>query len=101
MKSKRVEVVEIPQQADAILTGIGELSTSEHYSANASTTSANASGGTRYHATAGVRLLNKEQKILWADDVSNGFFSRSVSSSVADKISNNLLKAISQNGKKK
>lgn len=102
VKSKRLEVVEVANQADAILTGVGELSKTEHYSANANRSTANASGGSRYHATAGVRLLNTEHKILWADEVSNGMFSRSASSSVADKIVKNLLKAIENdaNGKR-
>ena len=101
VKSNRVEVVEVPDQADAILTGVGELSKTTYYNANATSTNANASGGTRYNATAGARLLNKQQKILWADEASTGFFYRSASSSVADKIVKNLLKAMSQGGKKK
>lgn len=101
VKSGRLEVVEVPGQADATLTGVGELSKTAYYNANATTTNANASGGTKYHATAGARLLNKEQKILWADEASNGFFKRSASSSVADKIVKNLLKAITPASEKK
>ncbi len=100
-KSNRVEVVEVPDQADAVLTGVGELSTTAYYNANSTDTNATASGGTRYHATAGVRLVNKQQKILWADEASNGLFFRSASSSLADKIVKNLLRAMSQGDKKK
>ena len=89
------------ESADAILTGAGELSKSEYYSANANSSNANASGGTGYHATAGVRLINKEKKILWADQASNGMFSGSVSSSVADKIVKALFKAIDKDKKGK
>jgi len=101
VKSKRIDVVESVDSADAILTGAGELSKSEYYSANANSTNANASGGTRYHATAGVRLINKEKKILWADEASNGMFYRSASSSVADKIVKALFKAIDKETKGK
>ena len=86
VKSGRVEVVENPESADAILTGVGELSKSTYYSANATTTNASAAGGTRYHATSAARVLNRQQKILWADEASNGMFYRSATSSVADKL---------------
>lgn len=90
VKSHRVAVVETENGADAILTGVGELSKTEHFSID----NASGSGGSRYHATAGVRLLNQEQKILWADEASNGWFYRSASSSVAEKIVKALLKAL-------
>ena len=40
VKSKRIDVVESPDSADAVLTGAGELSKTEHYSANANSSSA-------------------------------------------------------------
>jgi hypothetical protein len=101
VKSNRVEVVEVADRADAVLAGVGEVSETAYYNANATTTSANASGGTRYHATVGARLVNKQQKILWADEASNGFLYRSATSSVAENIVKNLLKAMSQAGKNK
>jgi hypothetical protein len=99
VKSGKVTVVETPDHADAILTGVGELSKTTHYNASATPTSANASGGSKYHATAGARLLGRDQRILWADEASTGFFYRSASSSVADKIVKNLLKAMSSSKK--
>jgi len=90
VKSHRIAVVETESGADAILTGVGELSKTAHFSID----NGSGSGGSRYHATAGVRLLNQEQKILWADEASNGWFYRSASSSVAEKIVKALLKAL-------
>jgi len=99
VKAGRFEVVQSADQADAVLTGASQLSKTAHYSANANGQYANASGGTRYHATAGVQLVGKNQKILWADVTSNGAFSRSASSGLADRIVKNLLKGISKEAK--
>ena len=101
VKSGHLEVVQSPELADAVLIGASQVSQGRRYSANSNGQTGNASGGTRYHATAGVQLVNKEQKILWADDVSNGAFSRSASSSVADKIVKNLLTEIAKEEKGK
>lgn len=101
VKLGRFEVVEVLDQADSALTGTSLVTRDRYAVANANTTNSNASAGTRYHATAGVRLVNKEEKILWADDVSNGIFTRSVTSNVADKIVKDLVKTVSQSEKKK
>jgi hypothetical protein len=101
VKAGRFDVVQSADQADAVLTGASQVSKTAHYSANANGQYANASGGTRYHATAGVQLVSKDQKILWADDTSNGAFSRSASSSLADRIVKDLVKAISKEAKPK
>jgi len=94
VKSGKIEVVQSAEQADAMLTGGGSISKSTYYHASSTDGTGNASGGTKYHATAGVQLISKDQKILWADDTSNGFFSRSASSSLADNIVKHLLKAM-------
>jgi hypothetical protein len=94
VKSGRVEVVENPDQADAILTGASQVT-------DAAATESNTHGGRTYHATAGVRLLNRDSKILWADDTTNGIFARSVTSSIADKIAKKLLKAIAEDANPK
>ncbi len=92
VKSGRVEVFENPDQADTILTGASQVT-------DAAVTESNTHGGRTYHATAGVRLLNRDSKILWADDTSNRpFFVGNVTSNVADKI---FLKAIEEDGKGK
>jgi len=88
VKSGRIEVVEKEEQADAILTGAGQVSANHVFNASSSATGGSAHGSTHDHATAGVRLLNRESKILWADDTSSGMFARSASSGLADKLLN-------------
>ena len=85
--SGRFQVVLDSDKADAILTGSGDVSKSDHYS--------NGSGGTRWDATAAVRLITKDQRILWVSETKNNRFARSASSSVADHIVKDLLKAAS------
>ena len=85
--SSRFQVVLDSDKADAILTGSGDVSKSSHYS--------NGTGGTRWDATAAVRLVTKDQRILWVSETKNNRFARSASSSVADHIVKDLLKAAS------
>lgn len=99
VKSGRIEVVEKEDQADAILTGAGQISENHVFNASSTATGGSAHGSTHYHATAGVRLLSRDSKILWADDTSNGMFALSASSSLADKIAKRLLKAIAEDAK--
>jgi len=101
VKSGRVSVVEDPDAADAVLTGIGEINKGVRYSASAGQYGGLASGGTSYDATLVVRLLGKDKQILWVDEAKPGFMPGSVSSSVADKVSKNLLKAIEKASKQK
>jgi len=101
VKSGRVSVVENRDAADAVLTGIGEINKGVRYSASAGQYGGTASGGTQYDATLVVRLLGKDKQILWVDEAKPGFISHSVSSSVADKVSKNLLKAIENASKQK
>jgi hypothetical protein len=54
VKSGRFDVVQNPDQADAVLIGASQVSKTSHYSASSNGQHGNASGGTRYHATAGV-----------------------------------------------
>ncbi len=101
VKSGRVTVVENRDAADAVLSGIGEISKGVRYSANSGQYGGAASGGTSYDATLVVRLLGKDKQILWVDEAKPGFMPGSVSSSVADKVSKNLLKAIEKASKQK
>lgn len=101
VNSGRFEVVQNPDLADAVLVGASQVSKTYHYSASANSDYGSASGGTRFHATAGIQLVNKDKTILWADDASNGAFSRSASSGLADRIVKNLLKAIAKETKNK
>ncbi len=84
--SGRFEAVLDPDKADATLTGSGAITKSVHYS--------DGSGGTRFDGTAVVRLVTKDQRILWTSEAKNSAFARSASSSVADHIVKELLKAV-------
>jgi hypothetical protein len=83
--SKRFEVVLGPDKADAILTGSVEEAQSVRFNQG--------TGGTRFSANAAVRLITKDQRILWTFEGKNRAFSRSASSSVADHVVKELLKA--------
>jgi hypothetical protein len=75
--SGRFQVAADPDKADAVLTG-----------------SASANEGRRgWDMTTAVRLVTKDQRILWVSEAKNGRFARSASSSVADHIVKDLLKA--------
>ena len=96
VKSRRVEVVENENDADAILAGASQVSAYTSFSATTTT----ASGGTSYRATAGVRLIGRNSRILWVDDTSSSMFTFSASGSIASRISKDLLKAISGGGRR-
>jgi hypothetical protein len=96
-KIRRLEVVASADQADAVLTGASQIA---KVARNAP--KANSRNADRYHATAGVRLIGKDQNILWADDPSIGAPSHfTATSSLADRIVKDLLKAISKEAKTK
>jgi hypothetical protein len=90
--SARFQVVLERDKADSILTGSGDVARTDRYN--------NGSGGTRWDATVVVRLITKDQRILWAYETKNNRFARSASSSVADHIVKDLLKAASPLKKK-
>jgi hypothetical protein len=91
--SDRFQIVLDSDKADAILTGSGDVSKTDSYD--------NGSGGTRWDATAVVRLITRDQHILWVSEAKNNRFARSASSSVADHIVKDLLKAALPSKKKK
>jgi len=101
VKSGKVSVVQEPESADAILIGVAEIVRDLGYSASVDQYGGAASGGTRYDATLVVRLIGKGKKILWVGEAKPGLFVDSVSSSVADKVVKNLLKAIDKEAKRK
>jgi hypothetical protein len=78
--SKRFQVVLDADKADAILTGSG----------------AAVPGA----GTAAIRLVTKEQQILWAYEANSTRLARSASSSLAERIVNELLKAAAPSKKK-
>ena len=100
-KSQRVKIVTVPDKADAILIGAGEVTRGWRHSTSSD---GNASGGTTYDATLAVRLISKDDEILWVDEAKPTrlfLLTPSVSSSVADKVSKNLLKALDGGAKRK
>jgi hypothetical protein len=90
--SARFQVVLDGNKADAILTGSGTVSQGQTYT--------NGSGGTHYDASAAVRLVTRDQRILWVSETKNSLFARSATSSVADHIVKELLKAATPSKKK-
>ena len=95
IKSRKVSVVDAPQIADVILTGLAERSRGVRYAANSGTYGASAVGGTTYDATIVVRLIDSQRQVLWTDEAKPSFFgSSSVSSNVANRVADDLLKAI-------
>jgi len=98
-KSGRFQVVQAPEQADAILTAVSQISATQHSFSSSTPQYASASSGTRYHATAGVQLIAKDKQILWADDVSSSVLSRSATSGLAEKIVNDLTRASAKDAK--
>jgi hypothetical protein len=83
--SVRFQVVLDRDKADAVLTGSASESQTVNYS--------NGNGGSGFSASVVVRLIGKDQSILWASEAKNGHFTRSASSSVADNIVKSLMKA--------
>jgi hypothetical protein len=95
VKSGKVSLAETPESADAAFTGIG-------------TVRQNMGGG--YDATLVARLVGKNNQILWVGEAKPRrsiiignvrIGSVSASSSVADKVVNDLLKAIEKDAKTK
>jgi hypothetical protein len=84
-----VSVTESVDDADAVLSGSGLFqSSSSDY------------GHVRYRLQAGMRLVNKDGSVLWADDVSSSRFSESASSSFADNVAKSVAQALSQRAQK-
>lgn len=100
--SNRISVTENRDEADAIITGIAQLDKIESGSVHTNSQGGSGSYGTGYDATLVVRLITSDKRILWVSEAKPGkFFVSSVSSSVADKVSKELLKAIQKDDKKK
>jgi|SRR5580704_15022178 hypothetical protein len=81
-------VVESMDDADAILHGSGLIQT---YSTE--------NGHTRYFAQAGMRLVNKDGAVLWADDIRSSRYAESASSSFAENVAKSLEKGLAEKGK--
>jgi hypothetical protein len=82
-KYRGISVVETEDRADAILTGSWMIQTTP-----------NAYGHSVYHMRGAMRLDSKDGVVLWSDEISNGPFARSASSSFADNVARKLAQAI-------
>ena len=97
-KSGSVVLVDSADDADATLTGITNINQRNVFVANLGAGSGFASGGTRYSAELVVRLIGKNQQILWTDETaSRRFFGgdRSVGS-VSSNVTNKLVKSLTE-----
>jgi hypothetical protein len=101
VKSGRFEVVQSRDQADAVLVGSSQVTSAERSGANVIGGTVIANSGTVFHATAGVRVVDRDQKILWADDASGRGSSARASSTLADKIVKDLIKEALKSDKSK
>lgn len=78
-----IAVVESVDDADAVLNcdGLIQTSTTEY-------------GRTRYRIHAAVRLVDKDGKVLWADDISSSRYGQSASSSFSENVAKSLEQAM-------
>jgi len=85
-----IAVVESVDDADAVLNcnGLIQTSTTDY-------------GHTRYRIHAAVRLVDKDGKVLWADDVSSIRYGQSASSSFSENVAESLEQAVSPKPKNK
>jgi len=94
-KAPRFEAVPSAGEADAILKGESKMSKPPR---SAPATSGRFSMGhpVRFHASAGVKLIGRDQKILWMEDTSVGAASHfEATSDLAERIVKDLRKAVS------
>ncbi len=80
-----IAVTESVDDADAVLncSGLVETSVSDQ-------------GHTRVRIQAGVRLVDKDGNVLWADDVASSRYATSASSSFAENVAKGLEQALSK-----
>src|SRR4030095_13932271 len=103
LKSERFTVVETPEAADAILTGVAGVERREYssVSTNPSTGAVSGSGGTSYAGLGILRLVDvKSQETVWTFEYKRGFGFGSASSRVANKTVEQLLKNATASDKK-
>jgi hypothetical protein len=103
MKSDRFIVVETPEAADAVLTGVAGVERRHHSSVHTDPSTGNVygSGGTSYAGIGVLRLVNvTSQETIWLFEYKRGFGFGSASSRVADKTVDKLLKDVKEADKK-
>lgn len=95
-KSRRFEIVNSPDSADAILSGAAATVTI----AGKSRGPKSGTGNTHFNTVSAVQLTNQDHTVLWADESSKGLSTKSISSSAAARIVKGLLKAINKDVKR-
>src|SRR5262249_55543731 len=105
MKSERFSVVERPESADAVLTGIAGVERTYEESVNGDQYgNLHGNGGTSFSGLGVLRLVDvRTDETAWVFEYKPGymFLGGSVSSRVADKTIEKLLKDARQSDKKK
>jgi hypothetical protein len=84
-----VAVVEAIDDADAVLTGSGVVLTAPR-----------GDGQVGYRIQAGMRLVNKDGAVIWADDVKSSRFSESASTSFSENVAKSVAQALAQKDQK-
>lgn len=95
MKSDRFAVVEKPESADAVLTGVAGVERRYHnaVSTNPATGNISGSGGTSFAGIGVLRLVDvRSEETIWVFEYKRGFSLGSASSRVANKTVEKLLK---------
>ncbi|MBU6454487.1 MAG: hypothetical protein KGS72_22150 [Cyanobacteria bacterium REEB67] len=87
-----VTVTSRPETASAILTGAAEVSHRHYLHMNYA--AGYMSGGTRYRAQSAVRLIGRDDKILWMSEATSWLSIGSVSSTVVRRLANGLINEI-------
>jgi hypothetical protein len=75
---------------DAVLTGVGEIAVEPGHSLPG------IPGEPRPRAALALRLVSREKRVLWTGEAYPRFFSRSASSSLADRGARDLLRAMQE-----
>lgn len=98
-KDRHLEIVPSAGEADAVLSGATQISKGPRRGPNGQIVSP---PGGRFQAAVDVRLVGKDQKIIWTDDPSIRAPSHfGATSAAANRIVKDLLKAISKDAKSK
>jgi hypothetical protein len=95
MRSDRFRVVEKPESADAILTGVAGVQRRHHSTITTDPTTGNVSGGggTSFSGIGVLRLVDvKSDETIWVFEYKRGFSLGSASSRVANKAVEKLIK---------
>jgi hypothetical protein len=88
-------LVDSPQDADAVLAGVGEIVMEPGHSLPGMPRDPSS------RAALTLRLVSKEKRVLWTGEAYPRFFSRSASSSLADRVARDLLRALQKDAKDK